>query len=79
VRGAEAAVSVRRVIHKDRLRRWLHDRARGAGAREPNALSRDLMLVFAGTQSQALIEHSGSAARDARRLAVTLIDGAIAS
>jgi hypothetical protein len=36
------------------------------------------MLVFAGAQSQALIQRSGRPARDARRLASTLIDGAVA-
>ena len=64
--------------HKERLRRWVRDRAREAGARDPDTLSRQLMLVFAGAQSQALIQRSGRPARDARRLASTLIDGAVA-
>jgi AcrR family transcriptional regulator len=63
--------------HKERLRRWLRERAKAAGAEDPGTLSRGLMLVFAGAQSQALIEQSGRAARDARRLAAQLIDAAL--
>jgi AcrR family transcriptional regulator len=63
--------------HKERLRRWLRERAKAAGARDPRALSRDLMLVFAGAQAQALIERSTRPARDAQRLAAGLIDSAI--
>jgi AcrR family transcriptional regulator len=64
--------------HKERLRRWLRDRAKAAGARDPVALSRQLMLVFAGAQAQALIEQSGRPARDARLLAAELVDAAVA-
>ena len=60
--------------HKERLRRWLRDRARSAGARDPEGLSRRLMLVFAGAQSEALIHRSSRAARDAQELASALID-----
>lgn len=62
--------------HKERLRGWLRERARAAGATDPETLSRQLMLVFAGAQSQALIEQTGRPARDARRLAAELIDAA---
>jgi AcrR family transcriptional regulator len=65
--------------HKDRMQRWLRDRARAAGAAGPDELSRQLMLVFAGAQAQALVQRSGRPARDARRLAAALIDGAIAA
>lgn len=64
--------------HKARLRRWLRNRARAAGARDPDELSRELMLVFAGAQAQALIERSSRPARDARRLAASLIGAAVA-
>ena len=63
--------------HKARLQRWLRDRAATAGASDPAALSRQLMLVFAGAQAQALIEQSGRPARDARDLAAELVAGAI--
>ena len=63
--------------HKERLRRWLRDRAKSAGASDPGALSRQLMLIFAGAQAQALIEQSGRPARDARRLAAELVDAAV--
>jgi len=65
--------------HKERLRRWLRDRARAAGALDPNELSRRLMLVFAGAQSQALIERSGRPAREARSLADALIAASVAA
>ena len=65
--------------HSDRLRRWLLSRARAAGAADPALLSRQLMLVFAGAQSQALVQGSSRPARDARELARTLIDAAVGS
>lgn len=63
--------------HKERLRRWLRERARAAGAEDPGVLSRQLMLVFAGAQAQALIAQSGRPARDAQLLAANLIEAAI--
>jgi AcrR family transcriptional regulator len=63
--------------HKERVRRWLRDRARAAGASDPTELSRRLMLVFAGAQAQALIEQSGRPARDARNLAAELVNAAV--
>ena len=63
--------------HKERVRRWLRKRAKAAGARDPGTLSRQLMLVFAGAQAEALIEQSGRPARDARHLASELIDAAL--
>jgi AcrR family transcriptional regulator len=65
--------------HKERLRRWLRERAKAAGAADPGKLSRQLMLIFAGAQAQALIEHSGRSARDARRLAAALVEAAVAA
>jgi AcrR family transcriptional regulator len=63
--------------HKERIRRWILTRARAAGAANPAQLSRQLMLVFAGVQSEALVERSSRPAREARELARTLIDAAI--
>jgi AcrR family transcriptional regulator len=65
--------------HKLRIRRWMLARARAAGAGDPELLTRQLMLVFAGAQSQALLERSPRPARDARMLADSLIDAAIVS
>ena len=73
--GHPAHAVVRR--HKERVRRWLRERAKAAGARDPGTLSRQLMLVFAGAQAEALIEQSGRPARDARRLAAELIEASI--
>ena len=64
--------------HKERLRRWMRARAKAAGAKDPGALSRQLMLVFAGAQAEALIEQSGRPARDAQRLAAELIEASVA-
>ena len=62
--------------HKERLRRWMLVRAKQAGAAEPEALTRQLMLVYAGAQSQALVERSPRPARDAQALAGQLLDAA---
>jgi AcrR family transcriptional regulator len=70
-----AQAMVRR--HKERIRKWLRDRARAAGAADPERLSRQLMLVFAGVQSQALVERSARPARDARVVAETLLDASL--
>jgi AcrR family transcriptional regulator len=65
--------------HKERIRRWILVRARSAGAANPVQLSRQLMLVFAGVQSEALLERSSRPAREARELVRALIDAAIHS
>ena len=64
--------------HKERIRKWLRDRARAAGAANPERLSRQLMLVFTGLQSQALVERSARPARDARVVAGALLDASLA-
>lgn len=63
--------------HKHRLRRWIRDRAREAGAANPDLLSRQLMIVVDGAQAQSLIEHSSKPAHDARGIANALIDAAL--
>jgi AcrR family transcriptional regulator len=73
--GHPVHVVVRR--HKERIRKWLRQRARAAGAVDPEQLSRQLMLIYAGVQSQALIENSARPARDARILANALLDAAL--
>jgi AcrR family transcriptional regulator len=65
--------------HKERIRKWLRARARAAGAVDPEQLSRQLMLVFAGVQSQALVERSARPARDACIVANALIEASLAS
>jgi len=64
--------------HKERLRRWIRMRAREAGAADPERLSRQLMLLFAGAQSQALALRSARPVRDARDVARELVDTAVA-
>lgn len=63
--------------HKERIRRWLLRRVRDAGAAKPEELTRQLMLVFAGAQTQALVDRSPRAARDARAVAAALLDAGI--
>ncbi len=63
--------------HKERLRCWIFERARAVGAEDPDALSRRLMLLFAGAQSQSLVQRSAAPARDARELARVLVDAAV--
>ena len=63
--------------HKERIREWMEERARLAGTADPAALSRKLMLVFAGAQSQALVERSPRPAADARLLAGELQDAGL--
>ena len=65
--------------HKDRVRRWILKRARIAGAAQPDQLSRQLMLVFAGAQSQALVQRSPRPVRDARRVARALVGAAVSA
>ena len=74
-RDHPAHVVVRR--HKERIRRWFRSRAKAAGAANPEQLSRQLMLLFAGVQSQALLEHSARPARDASDVAREMIDAAV--
>ena len=63
--------------HKERIRQWILKRARAAGAADPAALSRQLMLVFAGVQEQSLVQRSSRPARDGREIAIALIDRAL--
>lgn len=65
--------------HKERIRRWLRLRLRAAGAAEPEALSRQLMVLFAGAQAQALALRSVRPARDARDAASVLVEAALES
>lgn len=60
--------------HKERVRRWILERARAAGAADPALLSRQLAILFEGAQAQALVQGSARPARDARALARTLMD-----
>jgi AcrR family transcriptional regulator len=62
--------------HKERLRSWVLERAQALGAGDPERLSRELMLVFAGAQAQALVERSARPVRDARALARSIVSAA---
>ena len=63
--------------HKERLRAWILTRASEFGAADPERLSRQMMVVFAGAQSQALVERSPLPVRDAREVARALVDASI--
>jgi AcrR family transcriptional regulator len=47
-----------------------------AGARDPGALARQLMMLYDGTLVSAQMDHDGAAARAARAAAEALLDGA---
>jgi AcrR family transcriptional regulator len=63
--------------HKERLRRWMLTRAKAAGAADPAALSRQLMVVFDGAMVQSLIQRSARPAADAKLIAAALVDAAV--
>jgi AcrR family transcriptional regulator len=50
------------------------DLAARAGARQPDALARQLLLLFDGIKARGLTDSSGTAASDARAAARTLLD-----
>lgn len=60
----------------DRLLEVLTGLAAEAGAEEPAALARQLLLLFNGIKTRGLIDFSGAAATDARAAARTLLDHA---
>ncbi len=64
--------------HKERLRRWILERVTALGAEDPERVSRQLMLVFAGAQAEALVQRSPRPARDARAVARLLVAAASA-
>jgi AcrR family transcriptional regulator len=63
--------------HKDRFRLWFEARAREAGAADPAGLARQLMIVHAGIQDEALIERSAKPASDGRKLVSALLDATL--
>jgi AcrR family transcriptional regulator len=63
--------------HKERLRRWMVRQLRAAGAAHPDRASRQLMVLWAGGQSQALVQRSAAPVRDARALARVVVSDAI--
>jgi AcrR family transcriptional regulator len=62
--------------HKERLRCWMRTRLQKAGAADPERLSRQLAVLWAGAQSQALVERSAAPVRDAREVARALVAAA---
>jgi hypothetical protein len=51
--------------------------AREAGAKEPDRLAQQLMLLYDGVSVSGQMEHDPSAASAARAVATTLLDDAI--
>lgn len=62
--------------HDDRLGTVFADLAREAGLASPDALSRQLVILFDGVKARALADSSQLPARDARDAARALIDAA---
>ncbi len=63
--------------YKRRLRKWMRDRARDAGASDPDLLARQLMIVVSGAQAESIMENSSKPAHDACGIANALIAAAI--
>lgn len=69
--GPEALEITRR--HKAVLRGWLSDHAQLAGARDPERLGAELLLLVDGALNGALVFSSAEPARTARRMAAMLL------
>src|SRR5579859_2442116 len=64
--------------HRGWLRSLFIDLARDAGARDPEELGRQLMLLYDGAAVSAWMDHNPSAAQAARSVATALVDVALA-
>ena len=65
--------------HRAWLRSLFVDLARDAGAPDPEALARQLMLLYDGAAVSAWMDHNPSAAHAARSVATALVDAALAT
>jgi hypothetical protein len=63
--------------HRAWLRSLFVDLAKKAGARNPEQLARQLMLLYDGAAISAWMDHNPSAATAARSVATALVDAAI--
>jgi AcrR family transcriptional regulator len=63
--------------HRAWLRALFRDLAKEAGARKPEQLAQQLMLLYDGAGISAWMDHDPSAAKAARSVATALIDAAI--
>jgi AcrR family transcriptional regulator len=63
--------------HRAWLRSLLLDLATDAGARDPEQLARQLMLLYDGAAISAWMDHNPSAAHAARSVAIALVDAAL--
>jgi AcrR family transcriptional regulator len=63
--------------HRAWLRSLFVDLARDAGARDPEELGRQLMLLYDGAALSAWMDHNPSAAHAARTVATALVDAAL--
>ena len=63
--------------HRAWLRSLFVDLARDAGARDPEQLGRQLMLLYDGAAISAWMDHNPSAAHAARTVATALVDAAL--
>ena len=63
--------------HRAWLRSLFVDLARDAGARDPEQLARQLMLLYDGAAISAWMDHTPSVAHAARSVATALVDAAL--
>ena len=65
--------------HKARVRMWVRDLARRAGAPQPSELARALTLLLDGALAAGTLEDGPAAAQSARAVARALVDATCAS
>jgi AcrR family transcriptional regulator len=65
--------------HRTWLRSLFRDLARDAGARDPEQLARQLMLLYDGAAISAWMDHNPSAAHAACSVATALVDAALSA
>ena len=63
--------------HRAWLRSLFVDLAKDAGARNPDQLAQQLMLLYDGAAMSAWMDNDPSAAKAARSVAVALVDAAL--
>jgi AcrR family transcriptional regulator len=65
--------------HKARVRMWVRDLARQAGAPQPSELARELTLLLDGALAAGTLDDGPAAAQSARAAARALVDATCAS
>jgi AcrR family transcriptional regulator len=75
--GSNLAIQDVRDDHRAWVRALFTGLARDAGARDPDTLSAQLVLLYDGSMAGAQLDHSAEPGRAARSAATTLLDSAL--